>query len=315
LTTPSPMAPSSMASSSMAMSAGAMQARGLLFRSGDRTFAIALRDAREIVTDVALTSLAIPQGPVAGDLILRGRVLSAIDPLTLLGVPDRTTASFAVVTSSGSGDVAVLASVILGVRALPDPQPIGWLDPDHPFGRAVTLADHGLVLLLATDRLRLRQRAGAAAGSALPAPADDLADRAPGRRYLAFVRGPERFAVDAMAVGRICHAARTFRIPVTGRTRIREVIEVGSQVLPIVELPAPTLGDAGLVLTLEAAGGPVAIRCDRIEGLVDVGADEVNRTPLVDGRVLRTIRSGATVYQLIGGEATAGLLGDGGGVG
>lgn len=300
----------------MAPTGVAPQQRGLLFKSGDRTFAIDLRDAREIVTDVQLTALAIPQGPVAGDLILRGRVLAAIDPLTLLGVPERTTATFAIVTTSGGGDVAVLAGTILGVRALPEPQPIGWLDPDHAFGRAVTLPDHGLVLLLAADRLRLRQRPGGTSGTALPAPVDDKdADRASGSRYLAFSRGPERFAVDAMAVGRICHAARAFRIPVTARTRIREVIEVGSQVLPIVELPAPTTGTSGLVLTLEAAGGPVAIRCDSIEGLIDVGAEDVNRMPLADGRVLRTVRSGSTVYQLIGGEAAAGLLAEGGSVG
>lgn len=300
----------------VAPSVAAPERRGLLFRSGDRTFAIDLRDALEIVTDVQFTALAIPQGPVAGDLILRGRVLAAIDPLTLLGVPERTAGTFAIVTASGSGDVAVLAGSILGVRALPEPQPIGWLDPDHAFGRAVTLADHGLVLLLAADRLRLRQRAGGTTAAALPVPAEEGDDeRAPRRRFLAFVRGPERFAVDAMAVGRICHAARAFRIPVTGRTRIREVIEVGSQVLPIVELPAPTVGDAGLVLTLEAAGGPVAIRCDRIEGLIDIAADDVKRTPLADGRTLRTVRSGSAVYQLIGGEAGAGLLAEGGGVG
>jgi chemotaxis signal transduction protein len=248
-------------------SVAAPERRGLLFRSADRTFAIDLRDALEIVTDVQFTALAIPQGPVAGDLILRSRVLAAIDPLTLLGVPDRTGAAFAIVTASGSGDVAVLAASILGVRALPV---------------SSSAADDGHV---------------------------------PGRRYLAFVRGPERFAVDAMAVGRICHAARAFRIPVTGRTRIREVIEVGSQVLPIVELPAPAASDASLVLTLEAAGGPIAIRCDRIEGLIDIAAADVKRTPLADGRTLRTVRSGTTVYQLIGGEAAAGLLAVGGGVG
>ncbi|MFN8926197.1 MAG: chemotaxis protein CheW [Rhodospirillales bacterium] len=297
-------------------SVAAPERRGLLFRSADRTFAIDLRDALEIVTDVQFTALAIPQVPVAGDLILRSRVLAAIDPLTLLGVPDRTGAAFAIVTASGSGDVAVLAASILGVRALPEPQPIGWLDPEHAFGRAVTLPDHGLVLLLAADRLRLRQRAGGTNAAALPVSSSAADDgHVPGRRYLAFVRGPERFAVDAMAVGRICHAARAFRIPVTGRTRIREVIEVGSQVLPIVELPAPAAGDASLVLTLEAAGGPIAIRCDRIEGLIDIAAADVKRTPLADGRTLRTVRSGTTVYLLIGGEAAAGLLAVGGGVG
>ena len=73
-------------------------------------------------------------------------------------------------------------------------------------------------------------------------------------------------------------------------------------------------GQAG-VGTLEAAGGPIAIRCDRIEGLIDIAAADVKRTPLADGRTLRTVRSGTTVYQLIGGEAAAGLLAMGGGVG
>ncbi len=54
-------------------SVAAPERRGLLVRSADRTFAIDLRDALEIVTDVQFTALAIPQGPVAGDLILRSR--------------------------------------------------------------------------------------------------------------------------------------------------------------------------------------------------------------------------------------------------
>jgi chemotaxis signal transduction protein len=300
-------------SSSETASASATMRRGLLFCAGDRTFAADLHDAREIVSDVQLTTLAIPQGPVAGDLILRGRVLSAIDPLMLLGTPDRTEARFAIVVATGGASVAILAAEILGVRALPEPQSLGWLDADHPFGRAVTLPDLGLVLQLSADRLRMRHRGGTAGGDVVPAASGaPITDRTAGRRFLAFIRGTERFAVDAMAVGRICHAARTFRIPITDRTRIREVIEVGSQVLPILELPAPATAETGLVLTLEAKGGPVALRCDRIEGLIDALPDDVMHTPLADGRAVRTIRSGSAVYQLIGGEAAAGLLSGGG---
>jgi SulP family sulfate permease len=37
---------------------------------------------------------------------------------------------------------------------------------------------------------------------------------------------------------------------------------------------------------LEAKGGPVALRCDRIEGLIDALPDDVMHTPLADGRAV-----------------------------
>jgi purine-binding chemotaxis protein CheW len=105
--------------------------RACVVTLGGRPFAVDVRDAREVVTLEALTTVPGAPAPLVGVANLRGSVLGVAEARPLLGVPSQpvTPGSPALVIAAGDLQAAMPIDRVVGLDWFDAPLP---LDPDDP---------------------------------------------------------------------------------------------------------------------------------------------------------------------------------------
>jgi chemotaxis signal transduction protein len=165
------------------------------------------------------------------------------------------------------------------------------MEQNHPhFG----LGTEALALLRARAEALARDNTG-------PGGRSDLANAANAQRgtYLIFGFMEERYGVPIGAVNEVIRLASAIPVPgvpshITGLTRLR------GRTLPLVNLRAFWKGgidgsaDSDLAVVADLEGYPVGFLCNRIEGLRDVSAEEIEPTPSTLAEAVRACLLGLT---------------------
>ena len=139
---------------------GATTVSGLIvtLQIGSQLCGLPVRAVRDVLDTQVITRVPLAADEIAGNLNLRGRIVTAIDLRVRLGLTQATSgAGMSVVTEHGSELYALLVDRVLEVVSiagrvltpLPPTLPVGW----SRFGSGVYQLPEGLLIMLDVDRL------------------------------------------------------------------------------------------------------------------------------------------------------------------
>lgn len=136
---------------------GAHRRRACVVAMGDRTLAVDVCDAREVMTLDALTAVPGAPPPLCGVANLRGTVLAVADARELFALAPKPPAAgvSAIVLAAGGAEAAVPIDGVLGLEWFDAPLPVDTV-PDGPvkaFAAGLLPRPDGPAILLDVARL------------------------------------------------------------------------------------------------------------------------------------------------------------------
>ncbi len=252
-------------------------------RVGSGRYALPVEQVSEVLPAGELTTVPGASPEVLGIIQLRGRPLPVLVPLALAGgggAPGG--AGMLMVASAAAGRFALRVDAVIGIQRFPLSRIHAGAEAGGGVeGRAGYLIDAGDRVVGLLDADRLVASAGAASWRALLSPAETGVRVAPAEvasRSLLVVRiGSEWCALEASAVMHLTGWRTPMPVPAS-ETDLAGVVEIGAEVLPVIDLRdvmgVPALVEDGTAMVVVGHGASRwALVVDRIDRLVTVAED------------------------------------------